>query len=525
MKSARTKKKLGRNDACPCGSGMKYKKCHGVMSRNPNGPSTKMLKSLIESQHIKEIIRQSQQGRGKPIISAEHQGYRFTAVGNQVHYAKTHNTFIDFLGDYIRSVFGTDWGNAEIRKPLSERHTILQWYDAICTLQKKTMGDNPGGVHTVQNNGLISAYFGLAYNLYLLQHNVELQQFLINRLKRSELFYAAYYETYVAAWFILAGFSLHLENEQDSRLTHPEFIATRDGQSFSVEAKARQAGKENLDVGNQLYKALLKDSHYPRVVFIDLNVGTEIDPKRIASEVTSSIRGREGKLKVKGKLAPHAHVFVTNQPYHLALEETNLPRFCLAVGFNLPDFGYGAIYNSYTEAHISRQKYAILYDVMESMGAYKIPMTFDGEIPEFAFGEAERRFTVGSRVKLSKETLGTLQSGIVVESEKKAYLVVSTENGQSHIVTVDLTESEIAAYRAHPQTFFGRVEAVQKSVVDPLDLYEFFINGYKATPRDRLLEFMAGAPDIEILRSLPREKLLQEYAERLTRSHSRDMNN
>lgn len=159
------------------------------------------------------------------------------------------------------------------------------------------------------------------------------------------------------------------------------------------------------------------------------------------------------------------------------------------------------------------------------MGAYKIPMTFDGEIPEFAFGKAERRFTIGNQVKLSKETLGTLQSGIVVESEKKAYLVVSTENGQNHIVTADLTEPEIAAYRAHPQTFFGRVEAVKKSVVDPLALYEFFINGYKETPRDRLLEFMAGAPDIEKLRSLPREKLLQEYAERLTRSHSREMNN
>ncbi|MGB7812360.1 MAG: SEC-C metal-binding domain-containing protein [Polyangia bacterium] len=26
----RTQPKVGRNDPCPCGSGKKYKKCHGV---------------------------------------------------------------------------------------------------------------------------------------------------------------------------------------------------------------------------------------------------------------------------------------------------------------------------------------------------------------------------------------------------------------------------------------------------------------------------------------------------------------
>ena len=26
----RTQQKVGRNDPCPCGSGKKYKKCHGI---------------------------------------------------------------------------------------------------------------------------------------------------------------------------------------------------------------------------------------------------------------------------------------------------------------------------------------------------------------------------------------------------------------------------------------------------------------------------------------------------------------
>ncbi|MBP9549862.1 MAG: SEC-C domain-containing protein [Chitinophagales bacterium] len=29
MEPVRVEKKVGRNDACPCGSGKKYKNCHG----------------------------------------------------------------------------------------------------------------------------------------------------------------------------------------------------------------------------------------------------------------------------------------------------------------------------------------------------------------------------------------------------------------------------------------------------------------------------------------------------------------
>lgn len=34
--------KAGRNDVCPCGSGKKYKKCHGIQGQNKRG-STMML--------------------------------------------------------------------------------------------------------------------------------------------------------------------------------------------------------------------------------------------------------------------------------------------------------------------------------------------------------------------------------------------------------------------------------------------------------------------------------------------------
>lgn len=146
-------------------------------------------------------------------------------------------------------------------------------------------------------------------------------------------------------------------------------------------------------------------------------------------------------------------------------------------------------------------------------------MTFDGELPEFAFGQAKRRFTIGHKIALSNGAFGILQSGIVVFSEKRAYLVVSTEDGINHIVAAKLTDDEVAAYNTHPQTFFGRVETIQGPIENPLDLYTFFINGYKEAPKEQLLQFMATDPDIDKLQRLSREELLYEYAERLTRAN------
>jgi hypothetical protein len=379
-----------------------------------------------------------------------------------------------------------------------------------------------GQIQDMPINGLLAAYYGLAYNLYLLQHNVELQSYLIRRLKQSEKFYAAYYETYVAAWFILAGFQLSLEDEQDSTRTHPEFVATRNGQSYSVEAKTRQPNKKHYDIGNQLYNGLCIEATNPRVIFIDMNVGNDVDIEVFQKKALTAIRGRESSITIQREPAPSAHIFVTNQPYHLSLNETRLPRICLPIGFKIPDFGYGAQFSSYTEAYKSRIKYKALYDVLNSMATYRIPSTFDGEIPEFAFGDAKRRFIIGERLKVGNEIFLTLQSGIVIESEKKACLVVNDDNRNNYIMMVELSDAELVAYRSHPETFFGRVLPVSKNTNDPIDLYEFFINSHKETTREKLLEFMNNAPDIEDLKKLPDDELLFVYAERLTHHAMRD---
>jgi len=463
-----------------------------------------------------EVRRKSQQGKGRPIISTEFKGYRLTAVGNRLHYSKKHKTFIDFLGSYIRSVLSPEWENSEISKSLEKRHQISKWYDAICALQRATMKKPPGEIQDMPINGLICCYYGLAYNLYLLQHNAELQQYLINRIKRSESFYAAYYETFVAAWFILAGFSLRIEDEKDSSSTHPEFIATRNGKSYSVEAKSRQFGKDHFDIGNQLYNGLCKEAHHQRVIFVDMNVDANLDYEDFRDRALAAVHDRESRLTVHGQPASPAFVFLTNQPYHLLLNETQIQRVCLLAGFKIPDFGHGVRCSSYTEAYKTRLKYCDLLDVQKAMENYRFPVTFDGEVPEFAFGDAKRRFSIGERLEISDATFVTIQSGIVIEKEQKACLVVDDCNGQSHLMFVKLSIAELAAYRSHPETFFGRVLQASNHIEDPVDLYEFYINSCKDTPRDKLLDFMKNASDYETIKKLANDELLFVYAERLT---------
>src|SRR5262249_4852466 len=88
------------------------------------------------------------------------------------------------------------------------------------------------------------------------------------------------------------------------------------------------------------------------------------------------------------------------------------------------------------------------------------------------------------------------------------------DNGQSIIVSTPLTEAEVAAYKRHPDTFFGVHHKVSGSAKIPLDWFDFFLDGYRETSRERLLELLAAAADHKELSQLPREDLPEIYAER-----------
>lgn len=109
-------------------------------------------------------------------------GRRFVAVKNRLLHSQGWLTFHDFLGDYIVMVMGVEWGKAELAKPFDQRHPILVWRHHR-TEQLKRGSKEPGKVHSMPMTGAIAAHLRLAYDLYALDHNVELQERLVNRLR------------------------------------------------------------------------------------------------------------------------------------------------------------------------------------------------------------------------------------------------------------------------------------------------------------------------------------------------------
>jgi hypothetical protein len=529
MSGRARKRKIGRNDPCPCGSGQKYKRCHGAAARAfqpiaPAPPLSHTLKAKLAELQARQLQREQQQGLGRPIISAVFKGYRLVAVGSRLHYSKSWKTFHDFLFDYIKLSLGEAWGNAELKKAEAERHPILRWYGLLCKYQKETMR-KPTGVHTAPMTGAVEAYIGLAYNLYLLAHNAELQARLLKRLKDASQFHGACYETYVAAAFIKAGFRVELENEADPSRTHCEFIATYPptGRRFSVEAKARQPGKASVNVGNQLYAALQKNAHEPRVVFVDVNVpDAPSDRERVAwlEEALASIRSKEASMTIDGQPAPSAYVFLTNHPYQYSLESTEYRWVVVSEGFKISDYKLESTFRSIREALVARDRHHEMFHLMKALRShYEIPSTFDGEIPEFAFDGSTPRLRIGNKYLVPTETgaevPGTLVDVTVSEKEAIAYGAYTLDDGRSIIATSPLTEEELAAYRRHPDTVFGVHRPQGRRIDDPLELFDWFFDIYRHTPKDRLLEFMSDRPDIDDLSSKDQRELAISYCEGL----------
>ena len=426
---------------------------------------------------------------------------------------------------YIKIMLGEAWGTSELKKPEAERHPILLWYGLVCRYQREHAPEMAGTIKTAPMTGAVDAYLGLAYNLYLLAHNAELQDRLIKRLKDHANFLGAYYETYVAAAFIKAGFDLAFEDESDPSQSHCEFVATyrASGRSLSVEAKARQPGKPSAKVHKQLHAALAKHAGHPRVVFIDVNVpdvSTEAQSMAWLEQALANIHEKEATMVVSGAPAPPAYVFLTNHTQQYNLESTQYKRSVVSEGFKIPDFRLDASFASIRDALAARERHSEMYQLMSSIrNHYEIPSTFDGEIPEFVFGDATPRLRIGHKYLVpdadGSEVVGVLTDASVLESESTAYGTYKLSDGRSIIVTAPLTPDELAAYQRYPDTFFGVTKQQGKRIDDPLELFDFFYATYRQSSREKLLEFMAGWPQIEELKVMETNELAIRYSEGL----------
>ncbi len=362
---------IGRNQPCPCGSGKKYKRCHGAYSAHeprshfPDSQAA-FAQGMREAEALR-VRREQQQGLGRPIIAAKLRNHQMVAVGKRVHFSDKWHTFHDFLRDHLFGLLGKEWGAAELAKPPEERHRILRWFDQA-TADARQTGTKTGKVYTAPMSGATRAFVNLAYNIYLIAHHTEkdgdaIVKHYVDRLKstRPDEFAGALFETYAAAAFLKAGFTLAFENESDGSVSHVEFVALypKTGKRFSVEVKAREraagvSADEDVDdvkrlrVANKLNKALGKKADHARVVMIEINVPDVVTSfEGWPAAALEQIRYNEKADFPSGEKKPCAYVFVTNHAFHNNLGKLDAGMQLLATGFHIPGFGPDAPQSSY----------------------------------------------------------------------------------------------------------------------------------------------------------------------------------
>jgi len=523
--------KPARNDPCPCGSGRKFKKCHGSIGRPEtlrilNSPAMRLeMKTRVARHEAHEFQRREQQGLGKPIISTQANDHRIVAVGSTIHYSKNWKTFHDFLTDYPKIVLGKDWWMSEAGKPPEERHRILTW--AVRSYEQRKaylVGKGPGVPQPT--TGAIGAYMRFAYDLYGLKHAVDVQQLLIDRIKCRDNFPGALYEVRVAAALLRAGFSLQHEDESDRRSTHVEFIATHAalGATYAVEAKRREGRR--MKINKLIFGALRKHSDHPRIVFIDTNdARLELgrDQHNPVPLVEAERLLKHYEEEPIGKTLPPAYVITTYEPEEHHLDAINLPSGLLLWGFHHEDLKPGL--KTLTEQVEARRRHAPIFALLASMQNHRhIPATFDGDAAAFLSSASKPRLQIGQRLNVpgpsGEEIEVTLESGLVMPAWKAAMCAVCCDDQQRFFVQIALTDEELQAHDQHPATFFGVIDrnAGRSSPKTALDWFNFFWETYSHSSREMLIGFMRHAPDIERLNEMSQEGLATEYCTRMVHS-------
>jgi hypothetical protein len=390
----------------------------------------------------------------------------------------------------------------------------MQWYDALCRLQAKVI-EKPGQPSVIPVTGVVACYLSVAYGLYLLEHNVELQARLIQRLKNPGNFQGAYYELMVASAFVLAGFKLNLEDETVPDQKHCEFsaISPATGKKYWVEAKMRavagELGRTSADgtssanplssLVKQLNAALAKPAADERMIFIDLNAempADASDDKRPAfvGAVTKRLeRYERNELKV----GERAYIFVTNANFHKNLD-TPAQLLSVPFGLGMPDFNRPGKYRL-SERYRQDKVHADALRVAEGFSKLlSFPSTFDGSLPSVGLQSERPPVVIGANYNFEgagpngEDIVGVVGDACVLEAEKAVIIAVSRPDGSGFLLKEPMSDRQFADYKAHPDAYFGKVVRPPKKAETPQDLFEFFMDAYKELPRDKLLEHLNG---------------------------------
>jgi hypothetical protein len=326
--------KLGRNEPCHCGSGLKYKRCHLEKDR---------------MSRVDDLGARDEQGRpiGRPTIDTIYLGKRVRAVGDRIWLRPPQETkqefFVNVMAKALTQTLGDDWKAKQDALQESKRHPLALWTDAWDAMRRnkgeKMSGvrNEGGGVYSADPSGDALALLTTAYDIYTLLHAMVLKAGdpILKRLGQREQFQGARYELTAAAIVVRAGYWIEWLTDTSREL--PEFIA-RDGSSveIAVEAKSRSRpgllGKEGERPDEATVKADLSRLHRdavqketdgrPSVVFLDMNLPPKQDRtfEEWLPTLQDGVFGWRGESSAENP-DPFSAVVLTNFSWHWYGEE------------------------------------------------------------------------------------------------------------------------------------------------------------------------------------------------------------
>jgi hypothetical protein len=266
---------------------------------------------------------------GRPFIDAEHQGYRFRAVGGRLYYGPLDESFHEFVLRLLADQLTHEWIRKELAKEPPEQHIIVQWFLEKDELFASNAESHGQGVRSVVMTGGVKALLALGYDVYSLLHTGKILPKLVNRLKDRDQFQGAKYEMAVAAIAARCGLKLQWLNAEGK---HCEFVGNdqRTGLEIGFEAKSHHrpgvlhapgdpqtAQEMKVKLGDHIKRALQQaPKNLPFIIFNDLNLPPEVEVQDWQSRIDDSLE----KSKVLEDALELSIVIVTNFAWHFTDE-------------------------------------------------------------------------------------------------------------------------------------------------------------------------------------------------------------
>ena len=279
----------------------------------------------------------------RPVLATPLNGKIIRAVGSELFTCPPGESFHLFLVRYLFTLLGDDWYEAEIAKPVPDRHIAVRWYWEV--MEKVSLARDQGRPNygEVVLTGHLKSLIVLADDLVQLAHALTTPKKVLDRLRNFREFQGARYEVAAASLIARCGFKIDFID--DSSRPQPEFIARSEklSETIAVEAKSRHRGGvihepgEPDQVGkvsskgerrslNRLFRDALSKApdDVPFVIFIDVNrLATPIAPyfeKESMHNITELLR--RWTTKRSEQLMKLSGLVITNFAWHYHQEMT-----------------------------------------------------------------------------------------------------------------------------------------------------------------------------------------------------------